>query len=131
MPNAQNDRKYDFKSTNGTSEKIESLDHYRGMSIGNTEYGVPIIASARDVGNIGAGYIAGVNGLSWRLARTGFDTYQSTVSGYTTTEGLSTMTAEYYGYLIGRKSTTEWIRTCNMFRSVIDGVVFYMGKIFP
>ncbi len=34
------------------------------------------IASARDIGNYAAGYIAGKNGISWLLARIAFDIYQ-------------------------------------------------------
>lgn len=35
------------------------------------------IASARDIGNLGAGYIAGKKGMPWGLARAGFDALQS------------------------------------------------------
>ena len=122
MPNAQNEKRYDFKATNGTSGNIDGIDHYRGMQIGTTKDGVPILASARDVGNIGAGYIAAINGFSWNEARTAFDTYQSQVLGYETKEGMSTMTAEWHGFMMGRRSTSLFQRESNFIRSSIDAI---------
>ena len=51
------------------------------MPIGITGNGQTIFTSARDVGNIAAGYIAGINGMSWKASRTAFDAYQSKSSG--------------------------------------------------
>ncbi len=76
MWNARGNHKYDFKNTNGTDQKIDNIDQYRGMQI-TTDNGLPVITSARDIGNIGAGYMAGVNGVSWDKAVTAFDTYQT------------------------------------------------------
>ncbi|MDE5870506.1 MAG: hypothetical protein K2H22_00960 [Muribaculaceae bacterium] len=76
MWNARGNHKFDFKNTNGTDQKIDNIDQYRGMQIG-IENGLPLITSARDIGNIGAGYMAGVNGISWDNAVTAFDAYQT------------------------------------------------------
>ena len=72
------------------------------MSIGSTEDGVPIIASARDVGNYVAGYVAGKNGLSWYDTRCGFDLYQSWQSGAFVQEGESSQLAQKEGWKVGR-----------------------------
>ncbi|MDE6638367.1 MAG: hypothetical protein K2K32_09065, partial [Muribaculaceae bacterium] len=96
--NAQNGEKYDFKVTNGTSEAIPWLDPYRGMPLGFNEEGDPIFTSARDIGNIGAGYVAARKGISWKWARTAFDGYQKHQSNDKQNEGLSTQNAERFGY---------------------------------
>ncbi|MDE5812665.1 MAG: hypothetical protein K2H72_00115 [Muribaculaceae bacterium] len=122
MKNAQNGGCYDFKSTNGGPERIEGIDHYRGMPIGETGDGLPIFASARDVGNIAAGYIAAANGLSWKQARKGFDGYQSIVSGRPTIEGLTTRSAEAYGYRIGYNNTSPFQQGVNLRHSINEGI---------
>ncbi len=101
MLNATNNGKYDFKVTNGTDAPIKDIDPYRGMPIGITANGETIYSSARDIGNIAAGYIAGSNGISWKTSRIVFDTYQSKVSGRPSIESISTRNAEYYGWRIG------------------------------
>lgn len=97
MDKARKDNEYDFKVTNGTPGK-KDLDIYRGMPIGQTKEGMTIYTSARDIGNIAAGYVAAVNGLTWGVARLGFDLYQKGI------EGASTQNAQYYGWRYGRKS---------------------------
>ena len=97
MDKARTNHEYDFKVTNGTPGK-KDLDIYRGMPIGKTKDGMTIYTSARDIGNIAAGYVAAVNGLTWGLARLGFDAYQKGI------EGVSTQNAQYYGWRYGRKS---------------------------
>ena len=98
MSKAQNGNEYDFKATNGIPDGSIPLDPYRGMPLGYTESGAPIYTSARDIGNIAAGYIAASKGLPWALARIGFDSYQSRQSGNIQKEGISTRNAERYGY---------------------------------
>lgn len=97
MDKARTNHEYDFKVTNGTPGK-KDLDIYRGMPIGQTKEGMTIYTSARDIGNIAAGYVAAVNGLTWGVARLGFDLYQKGI------EGASTQNAQYYGWRYGRKS---------------------------
>lgn len=61
------------------------------------------MASARDVGNFGAGYIAGSNGLGWAEARLGFDALQSKQQGAFVTEGQTTQMAQKVGYNLGHQ----------------------------
>ena len=58
--------------------------------------GVIVIVSARDVGNLVAGYYAGANGFSWTLSRAAFDKYEGKP------EALSTQAAQYYGWSMSR-----------------------------
>ena len=115
ISNARNQRKYDFKVTNGKDIPIyeAKMDPYRGMSIGNDNNGKTIYASVRDIGNIAAGYVAGANGIGWISARAAFDGYQilsnalssPSVSDALKTgfrrESLSTRIPEYYGWTRG------------------------------
>ncbi len=73
MVNALPGGLYDFKVSNGQIGYTGDKNIYRGMPLG-----AGIIASARDVGNMGAGYIAGVNGISYEAARFAFDLLEST-----------------------------------------------------
>ena len=109
--NARTDKPYDFKVTNGQGEKIDGIDIYRGMPIGSDQNGT-VYTSARDLGNIVAGYMAGSKGLSWCLTRLGFDGYQSHVSEGIkwTPEGLSTRNAQAVGWTIGYKKYYKNIR---------------------
>ena len=102
IANAFNDYKYDYKATNGTDEKIYSddKDYYRGMPL-KTGKGEILYASARDIGNMMAGYKAGVSGLKWEDVSFAFDLYQSFKSHTLKTEGFSTRNAEKYGFMIG------------------------------
>jgi RHS repeat-associated protein len=105
--NARNNQKYDFKAQG----EDNTLNHYRGMPLkdanSNTVYG-----SARDVGNYGAGYVAGRNGLSWGGARLGFDAYQSFKDGSLrqgnwSTEGMPTQSAQRIGFEAGSKQRSR------------------------
>ncbi len=99
--NAYGNQKYDFKVSNGLSPSSPYYqrrgDHYRGVMMGNSE-GLPIFTSARDLGNIVAGYVMGFNGMPWSLARIGFDALQSLQVGHRATEGISSQNAQKYGY---------------------------------
>ena len=98
--NARKREKYDFKLTNGTGESLPEGEStiYRGMPFGQDSNGTTIYASARDIGNFAAGYVAGVNLLSWDLTRNAFDCYQSIQSHKPTTEGKSSQAAQKAGY---------------------------------
>ena len=95
--NAGNNQPLDFKVTNGKGE--ERTDFYRGMQIVGHD-GEKVFASARDVGNIAAGYMCKKNFIPWSLARKEFDEYQNRNSapGNWKPEGMSTQLAERYGY---------------------------------
>lgn len=99
--NARNNQQYDFKATNGTAHPIKDIDYYRGMPIGINGNGKKIVTSARDIGNIAAGYIAGVNGMTWEASRIAFDGYQGGI------EGISTRNAEWYGWRMGYNNTSS------------------------
>ena len=95
MPNATGGKKYDFK-TRGMSDRPEGVSGgqyaYRGMLFDGK------IASARDLGNYAAGFVAGDNGLSWGMSRLGFDGLESYQQGSFTTEGLTTRLSQQLGH---------------------------------
>ena len=119
MNRARGRKLLDFKRTNGTpnvlfeedvkdqalSEEMR-LKHYRGMPINleGPNKDLPVYASARDIGNIGAGFIAGSNKTSWVAARTVMDAYQSYTSSKLVRETAGTQYAEYLGYRIGAQA---------------------------
>ena len=96
---------FDFKRDGTSGPDDPKYDdpnyHYRGMPILKPHNGVPIFASARDVGNIGAGLMAGLAGMSWNNARIGFDGLQSGQESHFTTESSSTQFGQFLGFRIG------------------------------
>ena len=112
LDKARANHQWDVKRTNNTDKIIEGINPYRGMPIG-IRSGLPLYASARDVGNIAAGMVAGAHGLSWPTARCGFDIYQSFQAGYASTEGKSTRSAEKYGWNIGRLNWLDAVGRLN------------------
>ena len=109
--NARKNHPYDFKVTNGTGKKYGNEKFYRGMPIGVTGNGQVIFTSARDVGNIAAGYVAAENGMSWKASRIAFDLYQVGV------EGCSSRNAQYYGWKMGYNNTTNHQKADNLMSS--------------
>jgi RHS repeat-associated protein len=103
--NAKGNEPLDFKRTNGTDEVVytDVKDHYRGMplSLKGDDGTKPVFASARDVGNIGAGLVAGRNGYGWETSRLAFDALQSYQEGRFTTETTSTKYSQKLGHRIG------------------------------
>ena len=95
----------DFKRTDGTFGVLYSeIDkYYRGMPIGVDETGSTIISSARDIGNIAAGFVAGSHGISWAVARKAFDLLESVQRGAKAKEGDSSKNAQRVGWVIGNK----------------------------
>ena len=102
--NAGNGEKYDFKETNAGLPKVSGDDIYRGMPFGINSEGKQVYTSARDIGNIVAGYVAGYNGLTWAGARLGFDGYQSITNGKLSIEGPSTQNAQMVGFKLGERN---------------------------
>ncbi len=100
MYHARTGHKYDFKVTNGTDSQIDGIDPQRGMPISINSDGNTTYASARDIGNMAAGYMAAKNGISWKDARKAFDWYQGGP------EGRTTVNAEFYGYTVLGYNTT-------------------------
>lgn len=124
MPNAVGGEKYDFKRAGtkiGDALYNNSSYHNRGMRVrlGGKTY----IASARDIGNFAAGYVAGKNDLSWDAARAAFDgleTAQHVVRGKLGIyrEGKPTQYAERLGYNIGTHTeTAKALRNLRLHRS--------------
>ncbi|MCD8079069.1 MAG: hypothetical protein LUF04_01240 [Bacteroides sp.] len=107
MPNAVGGAHYDFKRRDVPEgiekSSIQGKQHiYRGMPF-KTEGGNIIYASARDVGNYAAGYIAGKSGMNWKTAIAGFDalqTAQPPLNGWQT-EGPWSRQAQRAGYNAG------------------------------
>lgn len=93
----------DFKASNNETHPASKMNPYRGMIVGKTKNGRDVITSARDIGNMAAGYKAGLAGLSWKQTRMCFDTYQSiqTPGIRFVSEGESTQNAEYLGWKNG------------------------------
>ena len=107
MWNATKGEKYDFKATNNTGQVDESLDWYRGMPITNTEFttdNLPTYTSAKDIGNMAAGYVAATKGLTWEQARAGFDGLQKVQDrSLRSVEKPSTQNAQRYGFSRGER----------------------------
>lgn len=115
-------QKYDFKATNGNGSSYEKDQHYRGMPI-ETADGRSVIASARDIGNYAAGYVAGVNGISWNLARVGFDTLESIQHGTLAKECMTTQYAQFSGWSDGIRDTNIIQRFVNFFRLPFSSII--------
>jgi len=119
MKNATGGKTYDFK-TNDMDKRPKGQSRtqymYRGMPVDGVpglgdKSGVPTIATGRDIGNIGAGYVAGDNGISWGEARLAFDALESKQQGKFATEGMTTQSAEKTGWQMGVrhfKDTHPW-----------------------
>ena len=110
MYHARSGHKYDFKVTNGTESRIQGINPQRGMPIRGNSDGSTTYASARDIGNMAAGYIAAKNGISWKAARKAFDWYQGSP------EGKTTVNAEGYGYFVLGGNTPAQILLRNIRR---------------
>jgi len=100
--NARHGKRYDFKMTNGSENVIyeDEKGQYRGMLLGDNN-GIAIYGSARDVGDLGAGYMAGIYGIPYILARLAFDIYQGR------SEAIGTRFPEQLGWYQGYKKYTN------------------------
>ena len=109
ISNAKGKEPLDFKHR-GMDDRNEnttvSQHHYRGMSFNGK------VASARDIGNYAAGYVAGKHGFGWGTSRFAFDALQTkqekgtwnTVLYYPfnrVREGQPTQQAERAGHNVG------------------------------
>jgi uncharacterized protein RhaS with RHS repeats len=109
ISNAKGKEPLDFKHR-GMDDRNENTTvgqhHYRGMSFNGK------VASARDIGNYAAGYVAGKNGFGWGTSRFAFDALQTkqekgtwnTVLYYPfnrVREGQPTQRAERAGHNVG------------------------------
>jgi hypothetical protein len=71
---------------------------------------VPTVASARDIGNIGAGWMAGDWGISWSMFRDKADGLQRSQTGNPKeVEGKTTQLAERIGFDLGLKAWAKMV----------------------
>ena len=63
----------------------------------------PVYTSAKDIGNMAVGYVAGVYGLTWEQARAGFDGLQKLQEGISAVEKPSSQNAQHYGFARGQR----------------------------
>jgi len=103
---ARNGERNDFKDRGVDDIRkfpaMVDLYHYRGGYFGSRG-DVPVFASARDIGNIGAGFKAGAIGLPWIVTRFGFDIYQNRRNlTRLDPEGAPTQAAERLGFDLGQ-----------------------------
>jgi len=111
MANATRGKRYDFKRQdiegNIAPGQTELQYMYRAMPIDGitglkrSENELPTIATARDIGNVAAGFVAGDNGLNWQQARLGFDLLQSYQRRTIEVEIPTTQFAERLGHNLG------------------------------
>ncbi|QQT26616.1 hypothetical protein [Sphingobacterium spiritivorum] len=98
MINATGGKYYDFKEHGATFNKKDAEGDYylyRGMPFNKK------VASARDIGNYAAGFVAGRKGLSWLEARIGFDALESYQNRSLTKEGAPSQKAQKQGHFNG------------------------------
>ena len=103
IANATGGKKYDFKRTNGGDNVLYDTDeeYYRGMPVMKPIHNQTVFASARDLGNVAAGYVAGRMGNNWMMSRAAFDALESYQQGKLSVETSSTQYAEFLGYALG------------------------------
>ena len=109
--NAGNNGTLDFK-TRGVDRQLDDNQRkpllYRGMLFQNVDDidrgSITTFASARDIGNIAAGYVAGSRGFNWMETRIAFDTYQSYKSERLSIEGLPSQLAQKIGHSAGKNA---------------------------
>lgn len=103
---------YDYKiyGWDKHNKRGESFDNYkyRGSQI------LPFVyASARDAGNIAAGYVAGHDGVSWEVTQWVFERKQAIQGGFkqflfgSGTEVIQTLVAERFGWEMGWKNRVQ------------------------
>lgn len=122
MANATGGQKYDFK-TIGIKNRGNlnwTQYSYRGMPF-TDENGNTFIASARDIGNYSAGYMAGISGQGWEASRAAFDALESVQNGRFSTEDMVSQAAEKAGFDRGHKK--YWQQQYEVQRMLQEGRV--------
>ena len=77
------------------------------VGFGNQDGATRTFASARDIGNVAAGFVAGFNGFTWEGARVGFDALESYQKKGFASEGKPTQRAQMVGFIVGAKIFKE------------------------
>ena len=105
MANATGNEKYDFKKIGRGKLRGYQLEiyTYRGMQFQNSNNLEQIFASARDIGNFSAGFVAGRFGVKWGSTRLACDALESWQNGKLSSEGMPTQKAQRLGYNLGIK----------------------------
>ena len=122
MANATGGQKYDFK-TIGIKNRGNlnwTQYSYRGMPF-TDENGNTFIASARDIGNYSAGYMAGISGQGWEASRAAFDALESVQMRGFSTEAMVSQAAEKAGFDRGHKK--YWQQQYEVQRMLQEGRV--------
>ena len=99
IQDAANGKYYDFKSIGNQEDTTNTQHYYRGMPLKNSS-GKIRYGSARDVGNDGTGYVAGIRGIPWSWTRQAFDTLEK-YKNDRSTEGKPSQAAQILGYCHG------------------------------
>lgn len=102
----------DFKNNGYVDGMNKTQHHYRAMPINVFDGSGTKIATARDIGNYAAGFVAGSNGLSWGQTRTMFDRVQGNLISSRPEPKVST-SAQYTGYQWGYQILGQFRRYGN------------------
>ena len=133
IPNATPGKTLDFKRRNEKEGSNSLLYYYRAMPFKGK------IASARDVGDYAAGYVAGTYGFSWPLTRMVFDvfeTYQKNIHSNDPfkfyTECKTSISAQFAGYQHGSSlallNITSRLSFPSLTRSFLKNPLLYLLK---
>ena len=122
MANATGGQKYDFKTIGikNRGNLSRTQYSYRGMPF-TDENGNKFIASARDIGNYSAGYMAGISGQGWEASRAAFDALESVQMRGFSTEAMVSQAAEKAGFDRGHKK--YWQQQYEVQRMLQEGRV--------
>ena len=104
MRNAYGNRPLDFKKRGIANRGKQSVDQYmyRGMPFKDQD-GRIYYATARDIGNYSAGYVAGTAGQGWVASRKAFDALESLQQRIPSKEAMVSQFAEKAGHNRGIK----------------------------
>jgi hypothetical protein len=106
LPNGSND----FKNNGYTKGMNMTKHHYRAMPINTFDGNGNRIATARDIGNYAAGFVAGSNGISWENTRLVFDWLQGNLMCIQQEPKVS-QCAQYAGYEFGYRILGRFLGT--------------------
>ena len=100
----------DFKNIGYIKGMDKTTHHYRAMTINTFDGNGPRIATARDIGNYGAGFVAGSNGVTWDMTRKMFDLVQGHLILFQS-EPMVSQCAQYAGYEHGYQVLGRFLGT--------------------
>ena len=103
-------RSCDFKNNGYTEGMNVTKHHYRAMPINTFDGNGTRIATARDIGNYAAGFVAGSNGITWDNTRKMFDLLQGNLISIQSEPNVS-QRAQYAGYEHGYRVLGRFLVT--------------------